>query len=154
MLREKAAAMSDALKQAFGFPIDPAPPRLPVVGQNDEAPTPPTPPEHPHPHHPKHKHKRHRCKSFFRRLHRALIVLKPWEGRVMAFIIGCGIGVLVRMVWVMTVVTYRMIKGRREEPEYFEIVYDAEDVVIPPPLYISEKIDHAVDIKTTPADAT
>jgi len=43
----------------------------------------------------------------------------------------------------MIVISYRLIKGEREEAHYIEIVCeqyaDAEDNVVPPPQYISEK---------------
>lgn len=88
--------------------------------------------------------------SFLRRVHRALMTLGPWEGRAVAFVLGCGIGVIFRMIWVMTIVTARLIKSRREEAEY-ELVYeqDAEDILVPPPQYTDEKVE-AVDVKVAP----
>jgi hypothetical protein len=50
------------------------------------------------------------------------------------------------MVWVMVIVTYRMIRGERDdEAEYAEIVFehDAEELVMPPPQYTDEKVDVA-----------
>jgi len=52
---------------------------------------------------------------------------------------GCGIGVLLRMFWVFTVVTYRGIRGEPEN-EYTQVAVieeyvDAEDIVVPPPSY-------------------
>jgi hypothetical protein len=41
------------------------------------------------------------------RLQRSLNALGPWEGKVVAFVLGCGIGVLLRMVWVLSVIAYR-----------------------------------------------
>jgi hypothetical protein len=163
MLKEKATAMSNSLKQALGFPLPPPGNEvqtLPFMVLDGKVPPPPGHPhrhgghQHHHKHH--HHHHHHRGKSFMMRVHRALMALGPWEGRAMAFVLGCGIGVLLRMIWVMTVVTYRMIKGPREEPRYIEIVCDAEEIVIPPPFYVSEKGDYVegiVDTKT-PADAT
>jgi len=48
------------------------------------------------------------------RVHRALISLGPWEGRIVAFVLGCGIGVLLRMFWVSAVL---LVRGVRNNPE-------------------------------------
>ncbi|CCL98187.1 uncharacterized protein FIBRA_00181 [Fibroporia radiculosa] len=87
-------------------------------------------------------------KPFLRRLHFALMALGPWEGRAVAFVLGCGIGVLLRMVWVMGVVLARMISGRRND-ESAEDVFDldAEEILVPPPQYTDEKIALAIDNK-------
>ncbi|KDQ55648.1 hypothetical protein JAAARDRAFT_37052 [Jaapia argillacea MUCL 33604] len=92
--------------------------------------------------------------SFMRRVHRALMTLGPWEGRAVAFVLGCGIGVILRMFWVMAIVTARLFKGKKEEYEY-DIVFeqDAEDILVPPPQYTDEKVE-AVDIKIAPAAQT
>jgi hypothetical protein len=37
------------------------------------------------------------------------------EGHAVAFVIGNGIGVLLRMVWVMCIVTYHIIRGERDK---------------------------------------
>ncbi len=39
--------------------------------------------------------------------------LGRWEGRAVAFVIGCGIGVLLRMFWVLAVVSFRTVRGPR-----------------------------------------
>ncbi|KAF8468000.1 hypothetical protein DFH94DRAFT_777826 [Russula ochroleuca] len=67
---------------------------------------------------------------FLHRVHRALMTLGPWEGRMVAFVLGCGIGVLLRMVWVLAVL---LVRGARGSPEREEtlLVY-AEEIV---PLY-------------------
>lgn len=86
-----------------------------------------------------HIHKFHKWgKTFSMRVHNALMALGPWEGRAVAFVLGCGIGVLLRMFWVLTVVTYRAIRGERDE-EYtiIEEYNSAEDTVVPPPTYTS-----------------
>jgi len=101
-----------------------------------------------------HPHDFHRG-SFMNRVHRALMTLGPWEGRAVAFVLGCGIGVLLRMFFVLTVVVYRMVKGeRQEECEYTIVVeQDAEHILVPPPHYTVEKIgDYEVsDNKTVDA---
>jgi hypothetical protein len=86
--------------------------------------------------------KHHGHKSFFTRVHHAIQALGPWEGRAVAFVLGCGIGVLLRMMWVMTVITYRMIKGDNDErPEYAVVCeHYAEDILVPPPQYTYGKL--------------
>ncbi|KAI0646016.1 hypothetical protein C8Q79DRAFT_729598 [Trametes meyenii] len=89
--------------------------------------------------HRMHRFHRHHG-SFLRRVHHALMALGPWEGRAVAFVLGCGIGVLLRMVWVMVLVTARAIRGGsgREdgEEEGYEVVFDDEaELLVPPPQY-------------------
>jgi hypothetical protein len=102
---------------------------------------------HHHGHHGGHHHLAHGQHhrdghNFLERLETALLALGPWEGRAVAFVLGCGLGVLLRMLWVLAVVAYRNIKGEREEePEYSQITvieeYDEEpqEVLFPPPNY-------------------
>jgi len=54
---------------------------------------------------------------FLHRVHRALMSLGPWEGRIVAFVLGCGIGVLLRMVWVLAVLLVRGVRGTHEREE-------------------------------------
>jgi len=91
--------------------------------------------------------------SFSMRIHNALMALGPWEGRAVAFVLGCGIGVLVRMFWVLTVVIYRSIRGERDD-EYTQVAvieeyFDAEDIVVPPPTYTVVDGKDQVKIKDT-----
>ena len=60
---------------------------------------------------------------------------------------GCGIGVLLRMFYVLTVVVFRAVRGGSssavELPEgtYHEVMFeDAEAIVVPPPQYTDEKV--------------
>jgi len=156
-LRQKAIAISNAFRQALGLP--PIQVESTDVGKGVEHgvvhilpfignPNGPTfaddgglpPPERAPPH-----HHRFRCrggiKGFMMRLHRSLNALGPWEGKVVAFVLGCGIGVLLRMVWVLAVISYRAIKGGRE-PENTQTEYsfvldqsDAEVIFVAPPTY-------------------
>jgi len=79
---------------------------------------------------------------FLQRAHRALMALGPWEGRIVAFVLGCGIGVLVRMFFVMTVLLVRVLRGGSvSEPEEEISVFVLTDEIAPPYEYqlIDEK---------------
>jgi hypothetical protein len=57
-----------------------------------------------------------------------------------------------RMIWVMAIVTYRMIRGQRDEDiEYTEIVFehDAENLIVLPPQYSDEKVEIVDDKPAT-----
>jgi hypothetical protein len=165
-LRQKATSLSNAFKMALGFTVtdkqghkhyEP----LPFIGTPIEGETQggdrlhilpmggPMPiqaqPQHAHAH-PGHGHGHgHRLQhhsgrhSFLLRVHFALMSLGPWEGRAVAFVLGCGIGVLLRMFWVMAVISYRVIKGQRpaseQEHEYTVVDLDAEEIFVAPPHY-------------------
>jgi len=92
-----------------------------------------------------HDLKHHQGGSFLRRIHRAIMALGPWEGRAVAFVLGCGIGVLLRMFWVMSVLAYRTIRGDRAEEDtlehgYIMFEHDAENTFVPPPEYTDKKV--------------
>lgn len=74
---------------------------------------------------------------FLHRVHRALISLGPWEGRIVAFVLGCGIGVLLRMFWVLAVLLVRGVRNNSEREEETIFVYTEE--VAPPYREIEEK---------------
>jgi hypothetical protein len=77
------------------------------------------------------------------------MALGPWEGRAVAFVLGCGIGVLLRMFWVIAIISYRLIRGPREEDEYPEeviFIADSQELILPPPQYTDEKL-LPVDVK-------
>ncbi|KAK6977614.1 hypothetical protein R3P38DRAFT_519028 [Favolaschia claudopus] len=107
-----------------------------------------------HLHHPHHPHAFHRAQSFLGRVHFALLSLGPWEGRAVAFVLGCGIGVLLRMVYVLLLVSYRFMfrspRSSAEEDEYtlleHEDELDAEEIFVAPPMYT-----YPVDEKVVPA---
>lgn len=106
-----------------------------------------------------HIHAHGRSRSFATRLHFSLMNLGRWEGRAVAFVLGCGIGVLLRMFWVLAIVTYRAIRGQREEEhEYSHIIieeFDADALVhVPPPNYtypVDEKVAVVEDAPKAPA---
>jgi hypothetical protein len=89
------------------------------------------------PHHHHHAHPRpHRRPdgmiehngdtSFMYRLQLAIMSLGPWEGRAVAFVIGAGIGVLIRMFWVLAVVLFRGTKGDSNK-QYSSVADEDED---------------------------
>jgi hypothetical protein len=58
---------------------------------------------------------------------------------------GCGIGVLLRMVWVMTIVLFRTFRGNNtsDDADVHDVLVfeaDAEDILVPPPQYTDEKV--------------
>jgi len=83
-----------------------------------------------------HKEHRHFYKhhgSFLSRLHHSLMNLGHWEGRAVAFVIGCGIGVLIRMFWVLAIVSYRTCRGHRDDGSVpFAVMeeYESDDETI------------------------
>jgi len=83
-------------------------------------------------------HGRHGRKSFSHRLQFALLSLGPWEGRIVAFVLGCGIGVLLRLFWVMGVLIVRSVRGDVEEREVLYI--EEEEFLLAPPEYTDEKV--------------
>lgn len=101
-----------------------------------------------------------RPKSFSGRLHRAIMSLGAWEGRAMAFVFGmsfspihypaasltyfvsgCGIGVLIRMFFVLALVAFRSFKGKEkacislEDVDEQRLVVDAVNAETTPPTY-------------------
>jgi len=172
-LREKALRFSNAIRHALGLPlIEPdrvrpgeihiitlpyhlRPPNAAIhsVGELDEVnkhPSQPNDEHHPHRghhghhgHHGRHGHHHRHHKSFLHRIHKAIMSLGPWEGRAVAFVLGCGLGVLLRMFWVLSVLAYRTVRGERGEEtldrEY--IVYEQvpETLFVAPPEYVDEK---------------
>jgi len=94
-------------------------------------------------HHNHHDMKHKKAGSFLRRVHRAIMALSLWEGRAVAFVLGCGMGVLLRMFWVMSVLVYRTVRGERPEEVshgYIMFEHDAENNFVPPPEYTDEKM--------------
>lgn len=112
-------------------------------------------------HHKHHFHGHFHGKgSFMQRILFALMSLGPWEGRAVAFVLGCGLGVLLRMFWVFTVVAYRTVRGNSQEQEesydYIPVLnqLDAEEIFVAPPVYIvDEKAPLKEELKAADADA-
>ncbi|KAG1889056.1 uncharacterized protein F5891DRAFT_1215816, partial [Suillus fuscotomentosus] len=80
--------------------------------------------------------------SLLGRVHCTIMALGLWDsGRAVAFVLGCGIGVLLRMFWVMSVLVYRTVRGERSEKishGYIMFEHDAETHFVPPPEYTDE----------------
>jgi len=74
-------------------------------------------------------------KLFADRLYRAMNDLGPWEGRAVAFVLGCGLGVLVRMVFVLAVLLFRARKSRSAPA----IKLPEDSAVSPPEYSVDEK---------------
>jgi len=78
------------------------------------------------------------------RLANAIMSLGPWEGRAVAFVIGCGIGSLIRMFWVLVILAFRYRSSKPVESEEFETVFIFEDhednQSLAPPQYFDEKV--------------
>ncbi|CUA66921.1 hypothetical protein RSOLAG22IIIB_00371 [Rhizoctonia solani] len=76
-------------------------------------------------HHHYHGHSYMHKQSFMHRLSRALATLGPWEGRVLSFVLGCGLGAILRMLFVFGVLIVRSVRCQRRQPVALE-----EDTVI------------------------
>jgi hypothetical protein len=65
-------------------------------------------------------------------MQRALYALSPWEGRTVAFVMGCGLGVLLRMLFVFVVLGVRLLSGssRTSEAETNEEKEDAMIIML------------------------
>jgi len=119
------------------------------------------PPPAPRIHHHLHRHQFGRG-SFITRVHYSLMNLGRWEGRAVAFVLGCGIGVLLRMIWVIAIVMYRTVRGQRSEGHQYSQITIIEEVVetpnSAPPIYtypVDEKVViPAEDVKTPSTPST
>ncbi|QRW08368.1 hypothetical protein RhiLY_07367 [Ceratobasidium sp. AG-Ba] len=67
------------------------------------------------PTHRHHMRPSHHNAPFYVRLTHALSSLGPWEGRAVSFVLGCGLGVLLRMLYVFAVLIVRGVRCRRAE---------------------------------------
>jgi len=157
-IHEKAINISNAFRLALGMdrieahPTAVTPGFVHLTALPSAIPNPEGHHRHPH-HHHDHHHEHHHHKShppkttFMRRIHLALTSLGRWEGRAVAFVLGCGIGVLLRMFFIMGVVLYRSIRvGSSDDEEDVRAAYqiirlydDAEELAVPPPHYIVDE---------------
>jgi len=190
-MKAKALQLSNAFRQALGLPlIDSEPPHMVHVGPMQHAKIlPPTgtptfidykivdgkmhgktrggekieilPVQNlPHPH-VQHSKAPSYPEDFLYRLQNSLMNLGVWEAAAVSFVLGCGIGVLLRMIYVFTVLVVRSFKGRSsDEVQYSRVVViedyeDAEQqITSPPPTYaypIDEKHAEEANAKISPA---
>jgi len=115
---------------------------------------------HVHHNHHGHRHAHHRLAQgpFIDRIHYSLMNLGRWEGRAVAFVLGCGIGVLLRMFWVLALVMYRTVRGQRSEQYEYSPITVIEQVVVDtprsaPPTYtypVDEKVAIPVEVVIVP----
>jgi len=84
-------------------------------------------------------HSRHRQTSFLHRLHRAMTVLSPWEGRAISFVLGCGLGVLIRMFYVLVLVIVRARKTNRPAVALVNDNQEQATLIVTPPSYIVDE---------------
>ncbi|CAE6469284.1 unnamed protein product [Rhizoctonia solani] len=118
-MRVKAMQMGNRLRVIFGLPpIEPHFHGMKKI-QIVEATSQPTRYHHFHAHHHMHK------QPFMHRLAHALAALGPWEGRVVSFVLGCGLGAILRMLFVFSVLIVRSMRCQRQQPVALE-----EDTVI------------------------
>ena len=177
-LRQKAVNISNSFRKMFGLPIIEEAPRYGDIHQIKEAINsfhhkelhggervkilPFIPTENvngmqrghgrPHFH---HNHQFHQEQDFLVRIQNSIMSLGPWEGRAVAFVLGCGIGVLLRMFFVLSVVLYRSFRGSNDEPEYEEVlIFEVEenDARRAPPPYVYP-VDQKETVEETPAQA-
>lgn len=178
--KQKAVEVSNLFRQALGLPLiqpgghdDGMVKVLPFIGTStifvgangmegisnmpDEHPKGPRRPRHGHRHGRHHRHRLGKG-SFINRIHYSLMNLGRWEGRAVAFVLGCGIGVLLRMLFVLSVVMYRAVKGQHgeEHHEYSQITIIEEFVDTPkssPPSY-TYPVDEKAPLETVKAPST
>jgi len=141
MIRAKTIELSNKFRAVFGLPLIDA-------GAHARAPH-----RHHHSHH-RHSHLKaeitqreptqhgeyqiHRFhSSFVARLTHALNDLGKWEGRAVAFVIGCGLGVLIRIVYVFAILFVRSCRSKPDEEE-LPVEYVVFETDAPaPPFYLS-----------------
>ncbi|CAE7225717.1 unnamed protein product [Rhizoctonia solani] len=62
-----------------------------------------------------HTYQRVHRQSFVYRFVHALSTLSPWEGRAVSFVLGCGLGAILRMLFVFGVLIVRSIRCQRQQ---------------------------------------
>ncbi|KAJ7227869.1 hypothetical protein B0H12DRAFT_235302 [Mycena haematopus] len=176
-LRQKVTSLADSLKIALGFhpsalksgqeqqlkaavmPYSPSAVKgqvQPHAERIDWVKTADHPQEHRRPGHGRFRYHGEQP-SFLMRVHFALMSLGAWEGRAVAFVLGCGIGVLLRMFWVMSILTFRILTGpsprHSDEHDEYTVIdiedsdCDAEEIFVAPPTYtypVDEKVEVVV----------
>jgi len=162
--KQKAVEVSNLFREALGLPlIQPGghddgmikivpfiPPPPIFVGGLSNIPDDHSKPRHGRLRHHGHHGHHHRFGkgSFVNRIHYSLMNLGRWEGRAVAFVLGCGIGVLLRMLFVLSVVMYRAVKGQHgdEQHEYSQIIEEIVDTPKSAPPSYTYPVDEKVPI--------
>jgi len=170
--KQKAVEVSNLLRQALGLPLIQAGGHddgkikiLPFIGTPtifvggkgighlsnipDDHPKPPhgRHPHHRHGHHHGHHDHRFGKGSFVSRINYSLMNLGRWESRAVGFVLGCGIGVLLRMLFVLSVVMYRAVKGHHgEEQHEYSIIEEIVDTPKSAPPSYTYPVDEKVPI--------
>lgn len=82
---------------------------------------------------------------FIERLQRSLAMLGTWEGRAVAFVLGCGLGVLIRMFWVFALLFIRASRGIAESRDAPSTT-DEDDFIAHDVIFVATDRDgHFVD---------
>ncbi|KAJ7249706.1 hypothetical protein C8J57DRAFT_1079490 [Mycena rebaudengoi] len=85
---------------------------------------------------------------FIMHVHLALMSLGRWECGADAFVLGCGRGVFLRMLFVILLVSYRAVRGRSSascaEDHYYTGVSNEDEFLYTFPAETSEVADAAV----------
>jgi len=105
-------------------------------------------------------HHNHHNHPFVARLGHAIRSLGPWEARVVAFVLGCGFGALLRILFMFCLIAIRALRNRSQQ--HVELSEDAA-ILLPvegpipssePPAYGDEKVTLremiADDVAATP----
>lgn len=142
---QRVRDITNRLRAAFGLPL------LEVshiaIGTSEEARILPYESKEP----VKLRRPRRRAQTFLRRLRRSVAALSPWEGRALSFVVGCGIGALLRMFFVFTVLVFRSLKcSRKPAIQLDDQAYDDIPQLVSiasPPAYSDVKTDLGADMK-------
>jgi len=144
-MAQRVREITNKLREAFGLPLIEA--SYPSISAAEEAHILPYETRE----HVKLHRSRRRAQTFLRRLRRSVAALSPWEGRALSFVLGCGIGALLRMFFVFTVLIFRSLRSSRGSSiQLDDQSYDDLPQLIPigsPPAYWDLKTDVVSDMK-------
>jgi len=92
-----------------------------------------------------HRASNNRASTFAQRLYKALQSLSPWEGRAMSFVLGCGLGVLLRMIWVFILLAIRAFRSQRVTQRPLSLSTEdagdeAKEELLAPPEYNEKRL--------------
>jgi len=79
--------------------------------------------------------------NFLQRFSRVFVALKWWEGGAVAFVFGCGLGVLLRLMWVLAIVSYRVgFRGESVDEAYDDAPAEETVTLLAPPKYTENAV--------------